>query len=66
MPFTTYLRRVFRRGGFFGVPRPFFRAPKGWGYLDRADWPPVREVEAGIFLPDHPVFEALAKDMDAF
>ena len=42
LPFTTYLRRVFRRGGFSGCR------------VGQAGRGPLREVEPGIFLPDHP------------
>ena len=45
LPFTTYLRRTFARGGFFGTPRPFFRA-KSFGvtsdfFLRETMWPRV-------------------------
>lgn len=70
LPFTTYLRRTFARGGFFGTPRPFFRA-RSFGeasgyYLSENKWPKLNEVETGIFLPDHPVFASLAKDLEPF
>ena len=58
LPFTTYLRRIFQRGGFFGVPR--MEADRGHGWLG------TREVEQGIFLPDHPIFATLAKDLETF
>ncbi len=70
MPFTTYLRRVFARGGFFGTPRPFFRAAefnqKTGGYLAESKWPVIKEVEPGIWLPDHPVLADLARDLEPF
>lgn len=55
LPFTTYLRRVFSRGGFFGIPRKV-----------RDDQRLDREVEPGIFLPDHPVFASLSRDLEPF
>lgn len=55
MPFTTYLRRAFARGGFFGVPRPVHN-----------ELGSIREVEQGIFLPDHPVFASLKRDFMPF
>ncbi len=57
MPFTTYLRRCFARGGFFGVPRPV-RSP-----IENVA---LREVEPGIFLPDHPIFQTLAEGLEPF
>lgn len=58
MPFTTWLRRTIGRGGFFGVPH--LMLDRGHGWLGR------REVDPGIFLPDHPVFETLSRDLPAF
>lgn len=55
LSFMTYLRTVFARGGFFGVPRPMRKAEVS-----------AREVSPGILLPDHPVFVSLAADMEPF
>ncbi|WP_412555079.1 hypothetical protein [Shimia sp. MIT1388] len=70
LPFTTYLRKTFARGGFFGTPRPFFRA-RSFGdrsayYLSENKWPKLKEVEPGIFLPEHTSFAKLAQDLEAF
>ncbi|WP_294221142.1 hypothetical protein [uncultured Shimia sp.] len=70
LPFTTYLRKTFARGGFFGTPRPFFRArsfgDKSGYYLSENKWPKLNEVEPGIFLPEHKSFAKLAQDLEAF
>ena len=57
LPFTTYLRRCFARGGFFGVPRPV-----RVGSEDLK----LREVEPGFVLPDHPIFATLAEGLEPF
>lgn len=56
VPFSTYLRRMFARGGFYGTPRP----------LTRDQDINLLEVEPGIWLPDHPVFTDLAAMMEPF
>ncbi len=53
--FTNYLRRAFRNGGFFGIPR-----------IAREGQKLQRETTPGLFLPDHPIFASLAKDMEPF
>jgi hypothetical protein len=55
--FTTYLRRAFRNGGFLGIPRP-----ARLGQETHFD----RETAPGLFLPDHPVFASLARDLEPF
>lgn len=55
LPFTTYLRRIFSRGGFYGIPRKI-----------RENQVLDHEVEQGIFLPNHPIFKSLAQDLIAF
>ncbi|MEM9343360.1 MAG: hypothetical protein AAGA87_09955 [Pseudomonadota bacterium] len=55
LPFSFYLRRMFARGGFYGTPSDH-----------RRDELSLREVEPGIFLPDHPIFETLARDLEPF
>jgi len=57
LPFTTWLRHTFARGGFFGVPAVLRPA-----YGDMA----LIEVEPGIYLPDHPAFADLAQGLEPF
>jgi len=53
--FVTYLRRVFARGGFFGVPVPV-----------RETNSRLLTIEPGFQLPDHPIFAKLAADLEVF
>jgi len=55
LTFTDYLRRTLFRGGVFGVPR-----------LVAPYQGPLREVQPGIRLPNHPVFASLAADLEPF
>lgn len=57
LPFTTWLRRHMARGGFFGVR-----------HVVRSAWKdmPLREVEPGFQLPDHPIFQKLAAELEPF
>lgn len=57
LPLSTWLRRHMAHGGFFGVPR-----------VVRAQLSDLslREVEPGIWLPEHPIFARLAADLEPF
>ncbi|MCP3971095.1 MAG: hypothetical protein GY717_12410 [Rhodobacteraceae bacterium] len=70
LPFTTYLRRSFARGGFFGTPRTYFRATgfdlNSGSHLPRESWPPIKEVEPGIWIPEHPVLADLVRNLEPF
>jgi len=55
LTFTEYLRRIFDRGGFFGVPRVIQTASTK-----------LNEVEPTIFLPNDPIFDRLANELEQF
>jgi len=55
LTFTGYLRKMFARGGFYGVSRK-----------TRSSDLPLREVETGMYLLDHPAIAELATEMELF